>query len=100
MADWRASRPKPSKLVSNPALRQRIEQGLAKRYSPEQIVGRLRVEFPNNPSMHLTVDTIYRSLYLPSCGQLHRDLTRSLCAGRRLRRPTAKRDNARIGSRT
>ena len=62
--------------MSNPVLRQRVEHDLAKRYSPEQIVGRLRLEFPDDPNIHLAVETIYRSLYLPSCGALSRDLTR------------------------
>jgi len=83
----RASRPKHGKLVSNPVLRQRVQQDLTKRYSPEQIVGRLRLEFPDDPNMHIAVETIYRSLYLPFCGGLHRDLTRCLRTGRRLRRP-------------
>jgi len=87
LAYQRASRPKPGKLVSNPALCQRIQQDLTKRYSPEQIIGRLRLEFPDDPAMHVAVETIYRSLYLPSCGGLHRDLTRCLRTARQLRRP-------------
>lgn len=87
LAYHRASRPKPGKLAANPVLRQRIQQDLTKRYSPEQIVGRLRLEFPNDPSMHLAVETIYRSLYLPALGGLHREPAKCLRTGRRLRRP-------------
>jgi IS30 family transposase len=90
LAYQRASRPKPSRLLANPMLRQRIEQDLTKRYSPEQIVGRLRLEFPDDPTMHIAVETIYRSLYLPSCGGLRRELTRCLRTGRQLRRPRRK----------
>lgn len=86
LAYQRASRPKPGKLHSHPVLRQRIQQDLTKRYSPEQIVGRLRREHPHDPSMRIAVETIYRALYLPD-GGLHRDLTRRLRTGRRLRRP-------------
>jgi len=51
-AAWeRAARPKPAKLVTNLALRGKVEQYLQKRYSPEQIAGRLRVEFPDDPEM-------------------------------------------------
>lgn len=39
LAYQRASRPKPAKLLHNPVLRQRVQQDLAKRYSPEQIAG-------------------------------------------------------------
>jgi IS30 family transposase len=87
MAYQRASRPKPGKLLTNPALRQRVERDLAKRYSPEQISGRLRLEFGDDPSMRVSVETIYQSLYLPSRGGLGRELTRCLRTGRRLRRP-------------
>ena len=82
----RAGRPKPSKLHADSVLRQRIQQDLTRHYSPEQIVGRLRLEYPNDASMRVSVETIYRALYLPG-GGLHRDLTRRLRTGRRLRRP-------------
>jgi len=41
----RASRPKPSKLAVTPRLRRQVEEDLSRRYSPEQIVGRLRRQF-------------------------------------------------------
>ena len=43
LAWQRASRPKPAKLHLNRELREIVEQLLARRYSPEQIAGRLRV---------------------------------------------------------
>ena len=45
----RASRPKPAKLRVNVPLRERVEQDLRKKYSPEQIAGRLRADFPDQP---------------------------------------------------
>jgi IS30 family transposase len=42
----RASRPKPSKLAVNGQLRRVVEEDLRRRYSPEQIVGRLRRQSP------------------------------------------------------
>ena len=53
----RASRPKPAKLVVNLVLRQRVEQYLEKRYSPEQIAGRLRVDFPEQTRPSRTPST-------------------------------------------
>jgi hypothetical protein len=38
-------------LAVNLALREKVEQDLEKKYSPEQITGRLRVEFPDDPEM-------------------------------------------------
>jgi IS30 family transposase len=46
LAYGRAGRPKPAKLATNLALRVKVQQYLEQRYSPEQIAGRLRVEFP------------------------------------------------------
>jgi IS30 family transposase len=87
LAYHRASRPKPAKLVTNPALRAKVEQDLQKKYSPEQIAGRLRVEFPAQPEMWVSHETIYQSLYVQSRGALRRELTRHLRTGRALRRP-------------
>ena len=86
----RASRPKPAKLVVNLALRAKVEKDLEKKYSPEQITGRLRVEFPNNPEMRVSPETIYQSLYVQSRGALRRDLTACLRTGRAVRRPSRK----------
>jgi IS30 family transposase len=83
----RASRPKPSKLVTNLELRRQVEEDLLRRYSPEQIVGRLRRQFPDDPEMRVSPETIYQSLYVQSRGALRRDLTKCLRTGRALRRP-------------
>ena len=87
LAYERAGRPKPSKLATNPALRKHVQRDLRKLYSPEQIVGRLRQEFPQTPEMWVSHETIYQSLYVQSRGALRRDLTRCLRTGRALRRP-------------
>ena len=87
LAYERAGRPKPSKLATNLALRRKVEDDLQRRYSPEQIVGRLRREFPDDPEMRVSTETIYQSLYVQSRGALRRDLTRCLRTGRALRRP-------------
>ena len=51
-AAWvRASRPKPAKLTTNLVLRKLVEKYLKAKYSPEQIAGRLRVKFPDDPEM-------------------------------------------------
>ncbi|MDQ3609871.1 MAG: IS30 family transposase [Actinomycetota bacterium] len=83
----RASRPKPAKLAVNVALRAHVEDDLRKRYSPEQIAGRLRRQFPDEREMWVSTETIYQSLYVQSRGALRRDLARCLRTGRALRRP-------------
>ena len=54
LAYERASRPKAAKLVTNLVLRAKVEKDLEKKYSPEQITGRLRVEFPDDPEMRVS----------------------------------------------
>jgi IS30 family transposase len=83
----RASRPKPAKLHVNQELREIVERELARRYSPEQIAGRLRVQFPDRPEMWVSTETIYQSLYVTSRDALRRELTACLHTGRKLRKP-------------
>ena len=90
LAYQRASRPKPAKLATNLVLRAKVEKDLERKYSPEQITGRLRVEFPDDPEMQVSPETIYQSLYVQSRGALRRDLAVCLRTGRALRRPSRK----------
>jgi IS30 family transposase len=90
LAYHRASRPKPAKLLTNLRLRGMVEADLAKKYSPEQIAGRLQVEFPDQPEMQVSTETIYQSLYVQSRGALKQELTRCLRTGRAVRRPSRK----------
>ena len=83
----RASRPKPAKLATNLRLRAIVQDDLRRRFSPEQIAGRLRRRFPDQPEMWVSTETIYQSLYVQSRGALRRELTRYLRTGRSLRKP-------------
>ena len=87
LAYERASRPKPAKLATNLTLRAIVQDDLKRRFSPEQIAGRLRRRFPEDPEMWVSAETIYQSLYVQSRGALKRELTRYLRTGRALRKP-------------
>ena len=87
LAYERASRPKPAKLTTNVVLRAKVEQDLQRKYSPEQLAGRLRIEFPDDPEMRVSPETIYQSLYVQSRGALRRELVACLRTGRALRQP-------------
>jgi len=82
-----ARRPKPSKLVVNTRLRAEVEARLEERCSPEQIAGRLRVDFPDEAEMRVSHETIYQSLFVQARGQFRRDLTDHLRSGRSRRQP-------------
>lgn len=90
LAYERARRPKQAKLHTNIALRTVVEADLAKKYSPEQIAGRLRVQFPNEEAMQVSPETIYQSLYVQFRGALNRDLVAYLRTGRAVRRTSRK----------
>jgi transposase, IS30 family len=83
----RAARPKPAKLRVNLRLREIVQRDLERKYSPEQIAGRLRIQFPDDPEMWVSTETIYQSLYVTSRGALRRELTKCLRTGRALRKP-------------
>jgi IS30 family transposase len=83
----RARRPKPSKLVSCTRLRAVVEDKLELRWSPQQISGWLVDEFPDDPEMRVSHETIYLSLFVQSRGALRKELTRYLRSGHTTRRP-------------
>ena len=56
-------------------------------WSPAQIAGRLRVDFPDDESMRVSHEAIYQSLYVQGRGALRRELTACLRTGRALRAP-------------
>src|SRR5215469_16963600 len=81
----RQRRPKGSRLSGNPALRA-VQQMLDKRYSPEQVSGRLKVAYPDDPAMRVSHETIYQSIYVYPRGELRRELKACLRTGRVTRR--------------
>jgi transposase, IS30 family len=88
----RALRPKPSKLAENRRLRARVEELLEERWSPQQIAARLRREFPDDPGMQVSHETIYQSLFVQARGALRKDLTSCLRSGRTRRRARGRPD--------
>jgi IS30 family transposase len=59
----------------------------ARAWSPEQIAHRLVIDFPKDPSMRISHEAIYQSLYIQGRGALRRELTACLRTGRALRMP-------------
>ena len=83
----RALRPKPCRLASNPALRWCVAEKLALDWSPEQISGWLKREFPADKGLRMSHETIYRSLFVQARGVLKKELIGHLRAVRRMRQP-------------
>jgi transposase, IS30 family len=82
-----ARRPQQAKLDANPRLRERVLHDLGQKRSPEQIAGRLRHDFPDDPEMNVHHETIYRWLYLQGRGELKHEISAALRSGRAMRRP-------------
>jgi IS30 family transposase len=84
--------------VSGPAVAQwkgrnkgrRQDRRWATAWSPEQIAHRLPIDFPDDGSMRISHEAIYRSLYVQGRGALRRELVACLRTGRALRVPRAR----------
>lgn len=85
-----AARPKTAKLAENAVLRELVQAKLMKKLSPEQISRQLRKQFPDDPEMWVSHETIYQSIYVQGRGALRRELALCLRTGRALRRPHRK----------
>jgi IS30 family transposase len=92
LAWQRQRRPKASKLGRDPRLRAAVQGMLNRRHSPEQASGRLKVDYPDDPSMRASHETIYQSLYVYPRGELKRELRAALRSGRGARRRRARRE--------
>lgn len=86
-AEARLLRPKPMKLSQDPALHAYVQSGLNRRWSPQQIVLRMRADFPDDERMRVSHETIYRSLYVQARGTLKRELVSQLRSGKTIRKP-------------
>jgi IS30 family transposase len=87
-AGQRARRPKTPKLHGR--LAELVTEWLEEWWSPEEIAHRLRVEFPDDPMMRVSHETIYQSLFVQGRGELRRELHRCLRSGRAQRRPRSR----------
>ena len=82
----RARRPKLCKLAREYRLRSRVACKLGQNWSPEQISGWLKGRFPNDERMHISHETIYRSLFIQARGVLKKELQANLRTRRKMRR--------------
>lgn len=60
------NRARPQRLIlqKNPVLTNYVSSRLQRYWSPEQIAGRLRLDYPMNTRMHISHEAIYRTVYL------------------------------------
>ena len=86
-AAWdRALRPKQCKLAENRVLARVVTEKLRMLWSPQQIAGWLKHTYPDAESLHVSHETIYRSLFIQARGALKRELLQHLRRTRGMRR--------------
>ncbi len=81
-----------AKKLEDPVLRALVVGGLNHHLSPQQIAGRLRVDYPQNPELHVSHETIYQALYVQGKGSFRHELTvvKALRSARTSRKPASK----------
>ncbi|WP_167045044.1 helix-turn-helix domain-containing protein [Salinibacterium sp. ZJ454] len=79
------ARPKTHKLA-NPRLRALVQRKLNRFWSPDEICGWMRKTYPDDPTMRLSPETIYRALLLREHDGLHKRYASKLRTGRRIRK--------------
>jgi IS30 family transposase len=90
-ARQQAKRPKVCKLGQSPSLQRAVAKQLGDNWSPEQISGWLRRTYPGDSSMHVSPETIYRSLFVQTRGVLKAELRNHLRSQQRMRVGQANR---------
>jgi IS30 family transposase len=81
-----ALRPKPCLLATHTTLREIVASKLMQDWSPEQVSGWLKWQFPKDEGLRVSHETIYRSLFLQARGALKKELIQHLRSQRRIRR--------------
>ena len=88
-----ALRPKTCPLATHNKLREIVASKLMLDWSPKQISGWLKLQYPHDESMRVSHETIYRSLFIQARGVLKKELIQHLRSKRRIRRSRHSRDS-------
>lgn len=81
----RTRRPKKCLLATSRKLRSIVAEKLELQWSPQQIAGWLKTEFPKSRELQISHETIYRTLFVQTRGALKKELQRHLRSGRVMR---------------
>jgi transposase, IS30 family len=90
-AEANRKRPKSRHLEDRPALLAEVVARLEQRHSPQQLAARLRQDFPDDPEMWVSHETIYQALYVQPRGELARLVKTALRTGRTQRKPQGRK---------
>lgn len=81
-----ALRSKPCKLIDSPELCKLIAVKLKRAWSPQQIAGWLKRQYPDNQEMYVSHETIYKTLFIQTRGALKKELQKCLRSKRVVRK--------------
>jgi len=81
-----ALRPKPCLLATHNKLQEIVASKLMQDWSPQQISGWLKQHYPDDESLRVSHETIYRSLFIQARGALKQELVKHLRSQRLIRR--------------
>jgi transposase, IS30 family len=85
-AAWKlAKRPKPCLLAKSVKLKRLVTGKLSKNWSPEQISGWLNLNYPDDGSLRVSHETIYKSLFIQTRGLFRKEMRTHLRTGRKFR---------------
>jgi IS30 family transposase len=98
LSTWdRALRPKPCLLSLRPRLCSLVARKLRAGWSPKQISVRLKRAYPMDPTMQVSHETVYRTLFVQSRGALKQELKAHLRTKRNIRRSRNPAPSRRVG---
>jgi transposase, IS30 family len=87
----RARRSRPRKLAAGSPVRAEVARLLREHYSPAQIAGRLKRDYPGQPELQVSHETIYQALFVQGKASLRAEVATALrCGKARRRRPRAR----------
>ena len=95
IADWcakddYANKRNLDKISTHKRLRNYVYKGLLKQWTPEQIAGRIKIEYPNDNIMSISHEAIYRHIYTRPQAALNKKLIKLLVRKKTRRRPIKK----------
>ena len=96
LANWNAkddylNKRNTDKISIHKKLRMYVFKGLLSQWTPEQIAGKIKLEYPNDPIMSISHESIYRYIYTQPQARLNKKLINLLVRKKTRRRPPKKR---------
>ena len=96
LANWNAkddylNKRNTDKISIHKKLRVYVFKGLLSQWAPEQIAGKLKLDFPNDPIMSISHESIYRYIYTQPQARLNKKLINLLVRKKTRRRPPKKK---------